>query len=81
MDKIMEDLSLFKINSDEEIEEKYKEFLIDGFKYIFKPININYNINTSRGKYMNWDNQDKDPWGGKNDAPDFDDLLKNFHLC
>jgi membrane protease subunit HflK len=27
---------------------------------------------------MNWDNQDKDPWGGKNDAPDFDDLLKKF---
>ena len=27
---------------------------------------------------MNWDNQDKDPWGGKNDAPDFDDLIKKF---
>ena len=27
---------------------------------------------------MNWDNQDKDPWGGKNDTPDFDDLLKKF---
>jgi membrane protease subunit HflK len=27
---------------------------------------------------MNWDNQDKDPWGGKNDAPNFDDLLKKF---
>ena len=27
---------------------------------------------------MNWDNKDKDPWGGKNDAPDFDDLLKKF---
>ena len=28
---------------------------------------------------MNWDNQDKDPWGGKNDAPDFDDLIKKFY--
>ncbi|NCX24311.1 MAG: FtsH protease activity modulator HflK [Proteobacteria bacterium] len=27
---------------------------------------------------MNWDNQNKDPWGGKNDAPDFDDLVKKF---
>ena len=27
---------------------------------------------------MNWDNKDKDPWGGKNEAPDFDDLLKKF---
>ena len=27
---------------------------------------------------MNWDNQDKNPWGGKNDAPDFDDLIKKF---
>ena len=27
---------------------------------------------------MSWDNQDKDPWGGKNDAPDFDDLIKKF---
>ena len=27
---------------------------------------------------MNWDNQDKNPWGGKNDAPDFDDLVKKF---
>jgi len=27
---------------------------------------------------VNWDNQDKDPWGGKNDAPDFDDLIKKF---
>ena len=28
---------------------------------------------------MNWDNQNnKDPWGGKNDAPDFDDLMKKF---
>ena len=27
---------------------------------------------------MNWDNQDKDPWGDKNDAPDFDDLIKKF---
>ncbi len=27
---------------------------------------------------MNWDNQDKDPWGKKNDAPDFDDLMKKF---
>ena len=27
---------------------------------------------------MNWNNQDKDPWGGKNDAPDFDDLIKKF---
>jgi len=27
---------------------------------------------------VNWDNQDKNPWGGKNDAPDFDDLVKKF---
>jgi hypothetical protein len=27
---------------------------------------------------MNWDNQDKDPWGGKNDAPDFDDLCLDY---
>ena len=27
---------------------------------------------------MNWDNKDKDPWGGKNDASDFDDLIKKF---
>ena len=27
---------------------------------------------------MNWENKDKDPWGGKNDAGDFDDLLKKF---
>jgi len=27
---------------------------------------------------VNWDNQNKDPWGGKNDAPDFDDLVKKF---
>ena len=27
---------------------------------------------------MNLDNQNKDPWGGKNDAPDFDDLVKKF---
>ena len=27
---------------------------------------------------MNWDNQNKDPWGGKNDAPDFDELVKKF---
>ena len=27
---------------------------------------------------MNWDNQNKNPWGGKNDAPDFDDLVKKF---
>ena len=27
---------------------------------------------------MNWYNQNKDPWGGKNDAPDFDDLVKKF---
>ncbi len=28
---------------------------------------------------MNWDNQNnKDPWGGKNEAPDFDDLMKKF---
>ena len=32
----------------------------------------------TRDRYMNWDNQDKDPWGGKNDTPDFDDLLKKF---
>ena len=27
---------------------------------------------------MNWDNQNKDPWNRKQDAPDFDDLLKKF---
>jgi membrane protease subunit HflK len=27
---------------------------------------------------VNWDNQNKDPWGGKNDAPDFDELVKKF---
>ena len=27
---------------------------------------------------MNWDNQNKDPWGNKNDAPDFDELIKKF---
>ena len=27
---------------------------------------------------MNWDNQNKDPWGGKDDAPDFDELIKKF---
>jgi membrane protease subunit HflK len=27
---------------------------------------------------VNWDNKDKDPWGGKNDAPDFDELIKKF---
>ena len=27
---------------------------------------------------MNWDNKDKDPWGGNNDAPDFDELVKKF---
>ena len=27
---------------------------------------------------MNWDNKDKDPWGNKNDAPDFDELMKKF---
>ena len=27
---------------------------------------------------MNWENQDKDPWGNKNDAPDFDELMKKF---
>ena len=27
---------------------------------------------------MNWENKDKDPWGGKNDAPDFDELIKKF---
>ena len=28
---------------------------------------------------MNWDNQNnKDPWGGKNESPDFDDLMKKF---
>mgnify|MGYP001345863939 CR=1 FL=1 len=27
---------------------------------------------------MNWDNQNKDPWGGKNNEPDFDDLIKKF---
>ena len=29
---------------------------------------------------MNWENQNnKDPWGNKNDAPDFDELMKKFH--
>jgi membrane protease subunit HflK len=27
---------------------------------------------------VNWENKDKDPWGGKNDAPDFDELIKKF---
>ena len=27
---------------------------------------------------MNWENQDKDPWGNKNEAPDFDELMKKF---
>ena len=27
---------------------------------------------------MNWDNQNKDPWGGKNNEPDFDALIKKF---
>ena len=27
---------------------------------------------------MNWENQDKDPWGNKNDAPDFHELMKKF---
>jgi|TARA_B000000477_G_C6085684_1_gene225327 membrane protease subunit HflK len=27
---------------------------------------------------VNWENQDKDPWGNKNDAPDFDELMKKF---
>ena len=27
---------------------------------------------------MYWENQDKDPWGNKNDAPDFDELMKKF---
>ena len=27
---------------------------------------------------MNWENQNKDPWGNKNDAPDFDELIKKF---
>ena len=27
---------------------------------------------------MNWNKQDNDPWGNKNDSPDFDDLIKKF---
>jgi len=27
---------------------------------------------------VNWDNKDNDPWGNKNDAPDFDELMKKF---
>ena len=27
---------------------------------------------------MNWENQNKYPWGNKNDAPDFDELMKKF---
>ncbi len=27
---------------------------------------------------MNWENQNKDPWGNKNESPDFDDLMKKF---
>ena len=27
---------------------------------------------------MNWDNNNKDPWGNNNDAPDFDELMKKF---
>jgi membrane protease subunit HflK len=27
---------------------------------------------------VNWENQNKAPWGNKNDAPDFDELMKKF---
>jgi len=27
---------------------------------------------------VNWENQNKDPWGNKNDSPDFDELMKKF---
>tara|TARA_Y100001958_G_C21237095_1_gene563813 strand:+ start:2080 stop:3126 length:1047 start_codon:yes stop_codon:yes gene_type:complete len=27
---------------------------------------------------VNWNKQDNDPWGNKNDSPDFDDLIKKF---
>ena len=27
---------------------------------------------------MNWENQNKDPWGNKNDAPDIDEAIKKF---
>jgi len=27
---------------------------------------------------VNWDNNNKDPWGNNNDAPDFDELMKKF---
>ena len=27
---------------------------------------------------MNWENQNKDPWGNKNESPDFDELMKKF---
>ena len=38
-----------------------------------------YNKEKLRGNIIvNWENKDKDPWGGKNDAPDFDELIKKF---
>ena len=43
------------------------------------PIHRVYNKRKLRGNIIvNWDNKDKDPWGGKNDAPDFDELIKKF---
>ena len=43
------------------------------------PIDRVYNKRKLRGNIIvNWDNKDKDPWGGKNDAPDFDELIKKF---
>ena len=43
------------------------------------PIDRVYNKEKLRGNIIvNWENKDKDPWGGKNDAPDFDELIKKF---
>ena len=43
------------------------------------PIDRVYNKRKLRGNIIvNWENKDKDPWGGKNDAPDFDELIKKF---
>ena len=43
------------------------------------PIDRVYNKRKIRGNIIvNWDNKEKDPWGGKNDAPDFDELIKKF---
>ena len=49
------------------------------FKYNYKSIDTVYNKEIYEVLYIvNWDNQNKDPWGGKNNEPDFDDLIKKF---